>query len=305
MITRLLRRESVTSRTRTRNEDDQALIKRQWCRVRYWCDQRPCWGAFCVLIASLLILWEPISVLQIQSDISPTNTPWAGVLVGGLLLAMGLVELLAPKHALVAGAACVILSLISLITALGGFGIGMLLGIIGSSYIIAWQPERRARNRPLFWSILASSIIVMLGMTTLIMRGELAIAIPTAGSFTTFAGRVECHNMRTFASVSQVDHRTPVLVSTADYCISSRVVEIRHALGRTVTITEANHTPAIARGVTTEFIVSHIGLEQDTDSSATKADQFMAVSIQYNITNQVLFESAQSSTTPDITVSIS
>lgn len=303
MIARLLRRESVTSQTRTHNEDDQTPIKRQWHRIQYWCDQRPCWGAFCVLIASILILWEPVSVLQ--NDISPTNTAWAGILVGGLLLVMGLVELFAPGHALVAGAACVILSLVSLITALGGFGIGMLLGIIGSSYVIAWQPERKARKRPLFWSVLASSIIVMLGMTTLIMRGELAIAIPTAGSFTTFAGRVECYNMRTFASVSRVDHRTPVLVSISDYCISSHVVEIRHVLGRTVTITEANHTPAIARGVTTEIIASHIDLEQDTEPSSTKTDQFMAVSIQTNVTSQTLFESAQSSTTPDISVSIS
>ena len=291
------------SQTGTGNGDDQTLMERLWRCIRYWCHQRPCWGAFCVILASLLILWEPISVLQ--SDISPTSTPWSGILVGGLLLAMGLVELFAPTHALVAGAACVVLSLVSLVTALGGFGIGMLLGIIGSSYVIAWQPERRAGKRPLFWSVLASSIIVMLAMTTLITRGELAIAIPTAGSFTTFAGRVECHNMRTFASISQVDHRTPVLVSISDYCISSHVVEIRHILGRTVTITEANHTPAIARGVTTEFITSHIGLEQDTESSATKTELFMVVSIQNNVTNQTLFESAQSTTTPDISVSIS
>jgi Family of unknown function (DUF6114) len=303
VISRLLRKGSVISQTRMRTEDEQALIKRQWYRIRRWCGQRPCWGAFCILLASLLILWEPVSVLQ--SDISPTSTPWAGMLVGGLLLVMGLVALLAPTHALVAGAACVVLSLVSLITALGGFGIGMLLGIIGSSYVIAWQPERKAGRRPLFWSVLGSSSIIMLGMTTLIMRGELAIAIPTAGSFTTFAGRIECHNTHTYAAISRVDHRTPVIVSYSDYCISSHLVEIRHVMGRTVTITEATHTSAIARGITTEAVATHIGLEQDTDFSTTKLDQFVAVNVQYNVTSQTLFESSQSSTTPDISVSIS
>ena len=47
------------------------------------------------------------------------------------LFAMGLVALFAPGHARVAGAIGVILSLVSGMTALGGFGIGINMGIMG------------------------------------------------------------------------------------------------------------------------------------------------------------------------------
>ncbi len=302
MITRLIRGEPATPRSgqahaRSRHRDPQTALGRFWRGIRRWCQQRPCWGAFCVLLASLLMLWEPVSLLQ--SDMLPVSTPWAGLLVAGLLCAMGLVDLLAPDHALVAGAVGVVLSLVSLVTVLGGFGIGMVLGIIGSSYVIAWQPEKKIRSRPLFWSVCGCSMAIMFCMVTLVARGELAIAVPMAGPFTAHIGRLECHNTRSTGAISQVDHQTPVIISFSDFCISSHVEVIRHVLGRTIILTQAE---TISRGVTTEAVAIHHSFEQASSTTITNVGQTAVVTIQTNVTIQALFQSTESTTVSDTSV---
>ena len=161
-----------------RDQDGQALTGGLWYPIKRWCHQRPCWGAFCVLGAGLLILWAPVCLLQ--SGIVPPSALWAGLVVGGLLFVMGLVELFAPAHALMAGAIGVVLSLVSLVTALGGFGVGLLLGVIGSSYVVAWKPEKKVGSRLVFWSVFGSSMGVVLVMVTLVAGGKLAVAGPVA-----------------------------------------------------------------------------------------------------------------------------
>ncbi|MBV9614053.1 MAG: hypothetical protein JO031_01195 [Ktedonobacteraceae bacterium] len=110
-------------------------------RFRMWRKGRPFWGAILMMLAGLLILWGPASLLQLA--MLPGNSIWAGLLVGALLFVMGLIQLLAPSYALITGAIGIVLSLISLIVALGGLGIGMLLGIIGGSLGVAWRPVVR------------------------------------------------------------------------------------------------------------------------------------------------------------------
>ncbi len=112
--------------------------RRQESRFRLWRKRRPFWGALLMMIAGLLILWGPSSLLQLA--MLPGNSIWAGLLVGALLFVMGLIQLLAPSYALITGAIGIVLSLVSLIVALGGLGIGMLLGIIGGSLGVAWKP---------------------------------------------------------------------------------------------------------------------------------------------------------------------
>jgi hypothetical protein len=53
---------------------------------------------------------------------------------------MGLLPLFVPGYALMAGAVGLVLSLISLLVAVGGFGIGMILGLIGGALCVAWKP---------------------------------------------------------------------------------------------------------------------------------------------------------------------
>jgi hypothetical protein len=217
---------------------------------------------------------------------------------------MGLVELFAPSQALVAGAIGVVLSLISLITALGGLGVGMFLGVIGSSYVVAWRPKSNTGSRPVFWSVFGCSMAVMLGMVTLITRGTLAVAAPIAGPYTSTTGRSECHNTHAVPAISQVDHRTPVLLSHSDLCITSNVVITQHVLGRTITITQARVT---SRGVTAETVTSRTGSADDSDGSLSVANgltEDIAVTRDTNVTSHILFSHVERVTASGISFSI-
>lgn len=111
---------------------------RQWSRFRLWRKTRPFWGSILMMLAGFLVLSGPAALLQLA--ILPGSMLWAGLLVGALLFTMGLIQLLIPSYALITGAIGIVLSLISLIVAAGGFGIGMLLGIIGGALGVAWRP---------------------------------------------------------------------------------------------------------------------------------------------------------------------
>ncbi len=307
ILTRFKKRENMTScaerdHARSVDEDYQDSRKRLGYHIRCWCHQRPYWGAFCVLLASLLILWSPLCL--IQNAIVPASTLWAGLTVGGLLFAMGLVALLAPSYALVAGAAGVVLSLLSLITALGGFGIGMFLGVIGSSCAVAWKPERKTISRPVFWSVFGCSLVMLLGLTTLVAKGKLAIAAPITGPFTIFTGTVECHNTRSITTISQVDHRTPVVLAVSDFCIAHHVVITKPVFGGTIRITQGT---SVQRGLTSETVASHSDVSQvqkgaliSTPGSLT---ELAGVDVETNIVVQQLFASAESVTNYDVSIS--
>jgi hypothetical protein len=219
---------------------------------------------------------------------------------------MGLIELFAPSHALVAGAIGVVLALISLITALGGFGIGMLLAVIGSSYAVAWKPERKTASRPVFWSVFGCSMAIVSGMLILITRGTLAVAAPIARPYTSTAGRSECHNTHSITAISQVDHRTPVLLSHSDLCIASNIVITQHVLlGRTIKFTQASAT---SRGVTSETVASQTALDNATNATASTArgwETNIEVDISTNVTAQILYSNSESVISTGLSFSIS
>jgi hypothetical protein len=210
---------------------------------------------------------------------------------------MGLVELLAPSYALVAGAASVVLSLLSLITALGGFGIGMLLGIIGSCCAVAWKPEGKTIRRPLFWSAFACSIVTLLGFVTLIAQGKLAIATPMVGPFTVFVGQSECYNLRVIPAISQVDHQTPVELSYADYCVQHHVVITKRIMGIAIRLTQET---SIQRGVTLEIVASHSDVSHLQPLTLVSVPSGIAetakVDVETNLTTQQLFVHIESVT---------
>jgi Family of unknown function (DUF6114) len=135
-LPRLKRKKKTTKR-----EDNW----REWSRFRLWRRTRPFWGAILIMIAGLLVLWGPIELLPFA--LLPGSNIWVGILVGGILFIMGLIQLLVPSNALVTGSIAVVLSLVSLLVASGGFGIGMFLGIIGGAMGVAWQPASRPRGR--------------------------------------------------------------------------------------------------------------------------------------------------------------
>lgn len=119
---------------------------------RLWRLRRPFWGAILMLIASLLMLWGPLSLLRFA--LFPGSTIWSGILVGALLFVMALIQLLAPQFSLITGAIGIVLSLVSLLVAgFGGLVLGVILGTIGSALGIAWKadarplPTKRSRSK--------------------------------------------------------------------------------------------------------------------------------------------------------------
>lgn len=113
---------------------------------------RPFWGGVFVLLAGLEIGVLPLG--PTDPLLRAGASAFVGLLCSALLLAMGLLILLVPSQRLIAGAVAVAVSLCSFVLSnLGGFVIGMLLGILGGSLAVGWVPDtaryaRRTEHAP-------------------------------------------------------------------------------------------------------------------------------------------------------------
>jgi hypothetical protein len=130
-----------------------------WPAFRDWQRSRPFWGGLLLLLAGLELLGIPLlSVLaqgQVKVVIYIGIGGVFGVLIGGLLVACGLLIWFHPAQRTfyaVAGALLAVLSFVA--TNLGGFFAGMLLGVTGASLSFGWTPaadqaggQQRPRRR--------------------------------------------------------------------------------------------------------------------------------------------------------------
>jgi len=125
-------------RRRSQKKSEQ-VHPESWSRFRRWRHARPFAGSILMILAAMLMLVGPVTLLRYAAIAG--SLLWAGLLVGGLMLVMGLLAMLAPGYALMTGAIGFVLALVSLLTAtVGGLVIGMILGIIGSALCVAWKP---------------------------------------------------------------------------------------------------------------------------------------------------------------------
>jgi hypothetical protein len=123
---------------RKRLEDWQS-----WSKFRLWRNTRPLWGSLLMIAAALIILVGASFLLPFAFLV---QSIWPAFLIGGLLLVMGVIQLFLPTYAIVTGSIGMVLSLVSLLVAsFGGYGLGLLLGVIGSALSIAWRPVKRSR----------------------------------------------------------------------------------------------------------------------------------------------------------------
>lgn len=112
---------------------------------RAWRRSRPFWGGLLLLLGGLEMLLIPLTGVlahgQIKLVIYVGIGGVFGILIGGLLIACGLALWFSPVHKTFYAIAGLLLSLLSFIgTNLGGFFVGMLLGIVGGSLAFAWTP---------------------------------------------------------------------------------------------------------------------------------------------------------------------
>jgi hypothetical protein len=116
-----------------------------WRAFRVWRRSRPFWGGLLLLLAGLELIAIPLlSVLahgSVKVVIYIGIGGVFGVLLGGLLVACGLLTWFHPVQRVFYAIAGVLLALGSFVaTNLGGFFVGMLLGVIGASLSFGWAP---------------------------------------------------------------------------------------------------------------------------------------------------------------------
>ncbi|MFI6112271.1 DUF6114 domain-containing protein [Kitasatospora sp. NPDC051164] len=118
---------------------------------RDWRGRRPFWGGLLVLLGGAEILFTLRAPLPVVLHIGMQGL--AGYLVPAVMVLCGLLILFNPAQRLFYSILAVLASLASWVTSnLGGFLIGMLLGVVGSCLTFGWlpdQPLRRGRQRRL------------------------------------------------------------------------------------------------------------------------------------------------------------
>lgn len=118
-------------------DPDASGFERARYRFRYWRHTRPFWGGLLVLLGAIEILLSEKAPLPLVVHIGLQGL--AGYLVPAILLLCGILILFHPVQHTFYSILAVLLALGSWITSnLGGFFIGMLLGVIGGSLAFAW-----------------------------------------------------------------------------------------------------------------------------------------------------------------------
>ncbi len=116
-------------------------LNRKRGRFANWRRDRPFWGGFTLTLAGLVIGIIPLD-LALKFALIPTSFAFVGLVFAVFVVLCGVFATVQPQFASFFGAAGILLSVASLFGALGGFGVGTILGITGGSLCVAWvHPE--------------------------------------------------------------------------------------------------------------------------------------------------------------------
>jgi hypothetical protein len=118
-------------------------------RFKRWRRSRPFWGGLLLILAGGELVLIPLASLLIHGGVKLVIYIGIGgvfgVLIGLLLMTAGVLLWISPAHKTFYAMAGVILAVLSFIASnLGGFFVGMLLGIIGGALAFAWTPDPAA-----------------------------------------------------------------------------------------------------------------------------------------------------------------
>ncbi|GCE00570.1 DUF6114 domain-containing protein [Embleya hyalina] len=125
-----------------RSRSDRYLPFRAGRRVvRRWRRTRPFWSGVYLITGGLEILAVPLSPLPVMISLGIAGI--ASLAIGVILIVAGLFMWFAARHRHFVGIFALIVSISSFVAAnLGGFLLGMLLGVLGSAMGVAWRPNR-------------------------------------------------------------------------------------------------------------------------------------------------------------------
>ncbi|MCP3753601.1 DUF6114 domain-containing protein [Streptomyces sp. TBY4] len=114
-------------------------------RWRRWRRGRPFWGGLCAILAGAEICALPLAPLKIMLQQGVAGIP--SVLMGIVMIVLGLTAWFSPSQRALAGVLTTLIATAALVLSnLGGFLIGTLLGILGGGLMFAWQPYAAPRT---------------------------------------------------------------------------------------------------------------------------------------------------------------
>ncbi|MER6328778.1 DUF6114 domain-containing protein [Streptomyces sp. NPDC001034] len=112
---------------------------------RAWRSRRPFWGGLLLALGGAEILLSEKASLKVVMHIGMQGL--AGYLLPALMALLGLLILFNPAQRLFYSITGVLLSLGTWVTSnLGGFFIGLLLGVVGSCLAFGWLPDQEPRR---------------------------------------------------------------------------------------------------------------------------------------------------------------
>ncbi|MDH6116304.1 hypothetical protein ABH930_000703 [Kitasatospora sp. GAS204A] len=133
----------MTSATAPLWPDGAGLFTRVRLRFRAWRRTRPFWGGLVSIVGGVPILYFPYAHLTL-SGVTMTMSTTAGsgsLVIGLLMIALGVSAWFQPATRVFCGIAVTILTLISVpVSNLGGFGMGLILGLLGGGLLCSWAP---------------------------------------------------------------------------------------------------------------------------------------------------------------------
>ncbi|MBT2539802.1 hypothetical protein J7E99_03540 [Streptomyces sp. ISL-44] len=116
-------------------------------RWRRWRRSRPFWGGLFAVLAGAWICVLPLAPLKIMLQQGVAGIP--SVLMGIVMIVLGLTAWFAPPQRSLAGVLTTLIATAALVLSnLGGFLIGTLLGILGGGLMFAWQPSAAPTRAP-------------------------------------------------------------------------------------------------------------------------------------------------------------
>ncbi|MEU6489494.1 DUF6114 domain-containing protein [Streptomyces sp. NPDC046984] len=112
---------------------------------RRWRSDRPFWGGVLLALGGAEILLTEKASLKVVMHIGMQGL--AGYLLPAVMLMCGLLILLSPAQRLFYSVLGILLSLGTWLTSnLGGFLVGLLLGVAGSCLTFGWLPDQEPRR---------------------------------------------------------------------------------------------------------------------------------------------------------------
>ncbi|MCH0539278.1 hypothetical protein I3F58_06835 [Streptomyces sp. MUM 203J] len=106
---------------------------------RRWRRSRPFWGGLVTVLAGAEICAIPLAPLKVMLHQGIAGVP--SVLLGIVMIMLGISAWVAPQYRSMAGLVTTLLAAAALVMSnLGGFLIGTLLGVVGGASMFAWRP---------------------------------------------------------------------------------------------------------------------------------------------------------------------